>query len=147
MKFRLSQRLFWSIIIVIGTLYLPVLNAQPEEYATRLSTVPIGPADRGIVTGNGTARAVLDGRHLSISGMFQGMQGPATTAALHLSPATGVRGPAILEIEVTETASGTLSAALELSRDQVEALRAGRLYIQVHSQAAPEGNLWGWLLP
>ena len=27
------------------------------------------------------------------------------------------------------------------------ALRQGRVYVQVNSQKAPEGNLWGWLLP
>jgi hypothetical protein len=28
----------------------------------------------------------------------------------------------------------------------VEALKAGRFYIQLHSERAPDGNLWGWLL-
>jgi hypothetical protein len=26
-------------------------------------------------------------------------------------------------------------------------LRQGRMYLQLHSESAPDGNLWGWLLP
>jgi hypothetical protein len=33
-----------------------------------------------------------------------------------------------------------------LTKDQVDDLAAGRLYVQLHSQKAPDGNLWGWLL-
>jgi hypothetical protein len=36
---------------------------------------------------------------------------------------------------------------VELSSRQANALRAGQLYIQIDSESAPEGNLWGWLLP
>jgi hypothetical protein len=28
----------------------------------------------------------------------------------------------------------------------VQELAAGRYYVQVQSEKAPEGNLWGWLL-
>ena len=34
----------------------------------------------------------------------------------------------------------------DLTPDQLQALLDGRLYIQIHSASAPEGNLWGWLL-
>ena len=26
-------------------------------------------------------------------------------------------------------------------------LEKGRLYVQLHSEKAPDGNLWGWLTP
>jgi len=26
-------------------------------------------------------------------------------------------------------------------------LEKGRFYVQLHSEKAPDGNLWGWLLP
>ena len=29
---------------------------------------------------------------------------------------------------------------------QIENLERGRWYVQIHSQKAPDGNLWGWLL-
>jgi hypothetical protein len=120
--------------------------AQGAQFRVRLSTVPISAAERATVTGHGQAMATLDGRRLTVSGTFSGLQGPATTAALHLGRATGVRGPAIHELNVSSSADGELSGTVSLSRSEVQALEDGRVYIQIHSEAATDGNLWGWLL-
>jgi hypothetical protein len=121
--------------------------AQSLELHTRLSTVPIGPSTQASITGEGRATATLDGRRLTIAGAFEGLQGPASTARLHLSAITGVRGPAIHDLEVTHATTGTVNASLQLSTREVEALRAGLLYVQIDGDNTPEGNLWGWLLP
>ncbi len=43
--------------------------------------------------------------------------------------------------------SGTLvSGSFDLTASQVADLEKGRLYVQLHSEKAPDGNLWGWLL-
>jgi hypothetical protein len=63
--------------------------------------------------------------------------------------AKGARGAAITDLTVSKGASGTLSGSIDLSPAQVEALRQGKLYIQLHSEkgVAPDGsNLWGWFL-
>jgi CHRD domain len=121
--------------------------AQSLELHTRLSTVPIDPGTLATITGHGSAEATLDGRRLIVSGAFEGLQGPASTARLHLSAATGIRGPAIYDLEVTHAAKGDVSASLQLSAEHAEALRDGRIYIQIDTENTPEGNLWGWLLP
>ncbi len=120
--------------------------AQDNQFDARLSTVPIDARNRVQITGQGSATAVLDGSELTIAGSFGGLQGAASAAYLHESPVTGVRGPAILDIDVSGGVEGSISATLALTPEQVAALRDGRLYIQVHSEAAPDGNLWGWLL-
>ena len=43
--------------------------------------------------------------------------------------------------------SGSFKAVVQLSAQQRQALEKNALYIQIHSEKAPEGNLWGWLLP
>jgi hypothetical protein len=121
--------------------------AQPLEFHTRLSTVPIDPGTLATITGHGSVEATLDGRRLVVSGTFQGLQGAASAARLHLSAATGVRGPAIYDLEVTHAAAGDLDASLQLSAEHAAALRQGRIYIQIDAENTPEGNLWGWLLP
>jgi hypothetical protein len=40
-----------------------------------------------------------------------------------------------------------MSATIELSDAQIASLRRGLLYVQIHSEKAADGNLWGWLLP
>jgi hypothetical protein len=118
-----------------------------ETFRIRLTTVPIEAATSASVTGSGSAVAILEGRRLKLEGSFEGLQGPVTVARLHHGLAKGVRGPAIREVAVTGTTTGSLSGEVELTREQLEGLRAGRLYIQIHSESAADGNLWGWLLP
>jgi hypothetical protein len=83
---------------------------------------------------------------LTVEGTFEGLRSPATVARIHLAP-RGMRGPATLELTVSKGTTGTITGSLELTPRQIEALEKGSLYIQLHSEKAPEGNLWGWLLP
>jgi hypothetical protein len=127
----------------------PLLAQRSETYAARLSWVPISGAERNDVAGKGSATATLDRSRLSVMGAFEGLPAAATLASLHHGVATGVRGPAIAALEITKAPSGMLSGEVELSRDQVAALRAGQLYVQVHAErgVAPDNAvLFGWLL-
>ena len=117
-----------------------------ETFSARLTMMPIDEVNRGLVTGEGSASASLDGETLAITGSFNGLRGPATVARLHESLDKGIRGAALYDLTVAPAAAGTFSDEIELSPDQVEMLLDGRLYIQIHSASAPEGNLWGWLL-
>jgi hypothetical protein len=56
----------------------------------------------------------------------------------------GVRGPAVLDLTVTKATSGQIGGSFELTQEQADALQNGKLYIQIHSEKAPDGNLWGW---
>ncbi len=80
-------------------------------------------------------------------GNFAGLKGAATVARLHQGAVMGVRGPAIADVTVPAATSGTFTAELTLTAAQVEELRQGHVYLQIHSETAPDGNLWGWLLP
>jgi hypothetical protein len=129
-----------------GLIGLSLVLAQEGDFSARLSTVPISPQQQASVTGLGSARAELDGRRLTVQGHFEGLQGPASAARLHLGIAMGVRGAPIHELDVEPSASGRVSGVVELSRAEAQALRDGRIYLQIDSEPAPEGNLWGWLL-
>ena len=59
---------------------------------------------------------------------------------------TGVRGPAIFDLTIQKSNSGSITGSMDLTPEQAELLRKGRLYVQIHSEKAPDGNLWGWLL-
>ena len=88
------------------------------------------------------------GTKLAVTGSFEGLRSPATIGQLHRSPVKGVRGPVIFDLAVkADGTSGTLSGTLELTPIQVADLEKGRLYIQLHSEKAADGNLWGWLTP
>lgn len=130
---------------------VPVLSArQPAEsaavYAARLSTVPIDLAMAETIAGRGAATATLSGQTLTVTGTFAGLRSPATIVRLHRGPNRGLRGPVLGELRVSAATRGEISGTIELTDAQVEDLQQGRLYLQLHSEGAPEGNLWGWLL-
>ncbi len=140
----------WLVLPIFASLGIAVLTAQaPKTFKGRLSPVPIDVSMQATVAGSGTVTATLVGTKLSIAGSFEGLRSPATIAQLHKSPVRGVHGPVVSDLTVTknDATGGTLSGSLDLTALQVADLEKGRLYVQIHSEKAPDGNLWGWLLP
>ena len=123
------------------------LSAQGQEtLKARLSPVPIDAQLAPKVTGVGSVTAVLAGAKLTLTGSFEGLRSPATSASLLQSKMTGVRSTtAVHDLTVAKAPSGSISGAIDLTPAQVEAFRKGLLYVVVNSEGAPEGNLWGWL--
>ena len=118
-------------------------------FGARLDWVPLSGAERNDVAGYGSVTATLARSRLSIMGCFEGLPAAATRASLHQGVATGARGPAIAELEITKNAAGVVAGNIDLNREQRDALLAGRLYIQLHAErgVAPDNAvLWGWLL-
>jgi hypothetical protein len=121
-------------------------NAQPTSFKARLSPVPVETTNAASIKGTGSVLATLDGSTLTISGTFEGMKSRATIAQVHMGE-RGVRGPVEFDLVVDKEPSGTVSGTVKLTRVQIDTLRKGRYYIQIHAEQAPDGNLWGWLLP
>lgn len=122
--------------------------AQGDGYKARLSPTPVENSTVAGITGSGSVTATLNGRSLLVRGSFEGMKTPATIAQVRLGP-RGVRGPVMFDLTVTKGAAGagSINGTFTLTPEQVEAVKRGRFYLQVHSQTAADGNLWGWLLP
>jgi hypothetical protein len=136
---------FSFALVVVGFAELLVAQNQ-ERYKIRLSTVPMDGGMRDAVAGSGSASAVLAGAKLTITGTFEGLRTPATIARLHRGLATGVRGAPIADLTASKSVTGAISGSVDLTPDQLQALRKGQLYVQIASEKAPDGNLWGWLL-
>ena len=118
-----------------------------DTFRIRLSPVPIEASTAAATMGRGSATAQLDGTKLTLQGNFAGLKGAATVARLHEGAVTGVRGPAIADFTVPGTPSGNFTADLTLTAAQADSVRRGHVYVQIASASAPDGNLWGWLLP
>lgn len=106
--------------------------------------MPVDFRSAGRISGLGQLRAQLTGSRLELTGEFEGLSGAASVAHLHHGP-LAMSGPAIAELQVTQAPAGKISATLDLSPEQLESLNQRGLYVQIHSQAAPDGNLRGWL--
>lgn len=133
----------------LACIAIPLTAQSGEKFTARLVWVPISGANRADVTGKGSATATLTGTTLAITGSFDGLAAPATVARLHEGVAKGARGRAVADLMISKGVSGTLSGTVELTKEQLESLRQGKLYVQLHSEKGvePDGsNLWGWLL-
>lgn len=138
------------LVVAFLPLFGGILTSQsPKAFKARLSPVPIDVAMQATVAGSGAVTAVLTGAKLSVTGTFDGLRTAATIAQIHKSPTRGVRGPNVLDLVVSraDASSGTISGSFELTAIQIADLEKGLLYVQLHSEKAPDGNLWGWLLP
>lgn len=139
----LSAGLAW-----FGVPAVPQAWAQGTNvFKGRLSKVPVDAKMVPIIVGVGEATGTLNGSRVTIAGKFEGLGSPATVARLHEAKYRGVHGPVIAELEVTKAATGTVSGQVNLTPTQITSLKEGKIYVQIHSQAGPEGHLWGFLLP
>jgi len=125
---------------------LSVRAQSGETYKARLTAVPADAKTRPDLAGIGTATAVLAGSKLTVTGSFEGLKTAATVARLHNAVAAGVRGPAFQDLTISKATSGSLSGSADLTPQQIQNLRKGGIYVQIHSEKAPEGVLWGWLV-
>ncbi|MQA90830.1 MAG: PQQ-binding-like beta-propeller repeat protein [Gemmatimonas sp.] len=139
-----------SLLALSVTLAPAALSAQAgaaeQAYRARLSPLPASPATVTSIAGVGEVSAGLDGNRLTLQGEFRGMSSPATSAHIHVGP-MGRPGPVAHALELTNAPAGPIQATVDLSDDELEALRNQSLYIQVHSEGNPEGELRGWIFP
>jgi hypothetical protein len=134
-------------LVALGLAQMAVPALAADSFETRLSPSPLTDGTRINVTGEGEARASLDGNTLTVSGAFRGLAGNATTAELYDGLGIAIPGPKAFDLTVTPSMAGTISGSVTLTAKQAAALRGGHFYVQVNSQKAPDGNLTGWLLP
>ena len=142
-----EPRRFRTTYAVFLLIAINAIAQRAETYKVRLTPVSMDAAMKVDIAGSGSASATLSGATLVVNGTFDGLLSPATTAQIHRGSVTGVRGPVILDLTILPKTAGPISGTFTLNFDQVESLRKGRLYIQIGSEKAPDGNLWGWLLP
>ena len=139
----------WLSLACVPLAFAAAAAQQPKTFKTRLAPVPIDVSMQATIAGSGSVSAVLTGTKLAVTGTFDGLKSPATIAQIRKSPVRGVRGPNVLDLAVTKTdaSSGTIAGSFDLTAIQIADLEKGRLYVQLHSEKAPDGNLWGWLMP
>jgi hypothetical protein len=98
----------------------------------------------------GAATVTLTGNTLELVGTFENLESDlievaGTPAHIHEAP-RGEAGGVIFPIAVTanpDMRSGAFSLSEELSSEQLDALRAGNFYINVHTENNPGGEIRG----
>ena len=134
------------VVLPVASVFAAAPQTPGRTFRARLAPVPMDLSMATTIAGLGSVSAVLNGSKLSITGAFDGLRSPATIAQVHKSPIRGVRGPVVFDLTVSKGTNGTISGSADLTPLQITDLDKGRLYVQLHSERAPDGNLWGWLM-
>ena len=74
------------------------------------------------------------------------MCSPATVAHIHQAPRARP-GPVVFTLEVPPATGGEITETMTLTTAQLDELRNGHYYLQIHTEDNPGGELRGWLLP
>lgn len=139
-----------AIVAIAFAGTLASLRASAETFSAELGWVPIGGAERTEVSGQGQASATLTNTRLAITGSFEGLPARVTAAKLHQGVAMGARGSGkvVADLRVTGDTRGTVAGDVRLTPEQVAALNAGQLYVQIYSEKGvlpDHDTLFGWL--
>lgn len=137
--------------VLVATLALGALAcaapacAKVLHYTATLTgaaeTPPTGSA------GAGSAKVDLDTKAKTVSWTvtYSGLSGPATAAHFH-GPAP-VGQAAGVEVPITGDLASPITGKANVSDAQMNDLRAGQWYVNVHTAAHPKGEIRGQLVP
>jgi hypothetical protein len=137
-------RLFSLFLFSLSVTLVSTSVQAQEVYRARLSPMPTTPQTVTDITGGGEVILTLNGNALSVEGNFSGMSSATTMGHIHNGP-PAQPGPVVHRLEVTAAPNGNISAELELTDEQVTALRNNELYVQIHSENNAPGELRGWI--
>ena len=93
----------------------------------------------------GEVEATLADLTLNVAGSFQGLSGPAVAAHVHGPANRDQTADIVCPLTVTADVSGTVSGSCNLTEDQVNDLRDGRMYVNIHTAQHPQGEIRGQL--
>lgn len=135
----------WSLLWAIVLASTASAAQQGETFKGRLTALPVTAVTAPTTLGSGAVTAVLTGNTLTVSGRFDNLNSPVTMAHIHRAP-RGMRGPNLFDLIATKATSGTIEGKLTLTSAQVDEVKKGWYYVQLHTEKNPEGHLRGWLL-
>lgn len=99
-----------------------------------------------VTAATGNCSLTLTGLAVNVECTFQGLSSSPLFSHLHLAPA-GQNGPVFVTLTPTAATSGTITGSADLTAEQAAELRSGRVYLNLHTQVYPPGELRGQVLP
>jgi hypothetical protein len=141
-----TRRFGLALASVVLILSVTALRAD-DNFSFHLSPGPRLVGTRADSSGSGEVTVTLSGSVLSLDGKYQGLLAGPISARLQMGSAPGVRGPKISDLTISPATSGSISGKVRLNSKQLAMLHKGGLYVEIDSSSAPDGDLWGWVLP
>lgn len=149
MSFRISSKSYGYAAIssycIAFLLALITLNSRAStmEITVKLTGAQEVPEVATQAQGEGSLKVGDDG---SISGTITTTNLTATMAHIHQAPA-GANGGVVVPLEQSGKDGWAVPTGAQLTAEQLTSLKAGDMYINVHSEAYPGGEIRGQIVP
>lgn len=120
-----------------------------NDFAANLTASAEFPAptlDGATPSGSATATFNEADNLLALTGTFSGLTGPATGAHIHGPADVGETAGVVFPLQMDPAATGTISGTwTDMTPEQVQHLRDGLYYVNIHTQMNPAGEIRGQL--
>lgn len=143
------MRLRYIVLLAAGSLLLSSASAIADSgFSATLSGAAERPAPVS-TPGNGTATCILDqaGTSLSYTVTYADLLANRTASHFHGPATTAQSAGVVFGIAGAGGTSGTIVGTWPIDATNLARLNAGLLYINVHSQVYPGGEIRGQVLP
>ncbi len=132
-----------GLVLSAAVLAAPAAYAEMIALSAELSganEVPPNDSD-----GTGMAEAMLDTetRMLTVTITYEGLTGPAIGAHIHGPVGTDANAGIMVPLP---SATSPIEGSIELTASQVEDVKTGMSYVNIHTEAHPGGELRGQLV-
>jgi hypothetical protein len=115
-------------------------SALAQEFNATLSGAEEVPPVETSATGTATATLNADTKEFTWTIEFSGLSGPPTAAHFHGPAAPGENAGPVVGIEDLESPS---EGSVTLTDEQIAQLTAGQWYVNIHTDANPNGEIRG----
>ena len=126
---------------LVTSLMPAAAGAETITYHATLSSAAEVPPNKTAGTGTATATIDTDTKMLSYSVQYAGLSGPVTAGHFH-GPA-GVGKNAAVLIPIMAPLASPINGMARLSDAEIVDFRAGNVYVNLHTEENPDGEIRG----
>lgn len=124
----------------------PATEGDYSANITASAEFPAPALDGATPSGSATASLNSAENTLTLNGDFSGLTGPATAAHIHGPAREGATAGVIFPLQVDSATSGSVSGTWTgMTAEQVQQLRDGLYYVNIHTEMNPPGEIRGQL--
>jgi hypothetical protein len=153
----MKQRLIApAIVMLIAGAGLAACIQQPQGGGTAAGTVTYKahltakdevPPNASAATGDGTFVFNPATKELTWNVTYSGLSGPAIASHIHGPADPGKNAGVLIMFETPSAPAGTITGSTFLVTEQVNDLKAGKYYVNIHTAANKGGEIRGQLMP
>ena len=135
-----------SLVVLALVLAACATGPQTAFDADLTAAQEVPPPTLNDATPTGSVDATLDGDTLVVNGSFSGLTGPATAAHIHGPAEEGEPAGVVFPLTIDSATAGDISGTwTDMTDQEIQQLRDGLFYVNVHTELNPPGEIRGQL--